>query len=235
MAEFKYLDEQGVVVIAGKINDVKSEISTIKTTLEGNAKADAELAEKVFASVEYVSEDKKIVFKNEKGEEKGSIDATDFIKDGMVEKVEIVGGELIITFNTDSEQEEIKLSLTDIFDADNYYTKEEVDEELKNKQHVGNYVEYTPFEYKGEQRKSIVLNERDTISSMGANIAMVSTYEGLDFPVVEIGGQKAALVLNSNEEPVKVEVTENGKRTQYEVLTANNFKAISEEYINSLF
>ena len=69
---------------------------------------------------------------------KAQIDTTDFIKDGMVDNVEIKeieqpGGEpykvLAITFNTDAGKEEIDIRLTDIFDPNNYYTKEEYDED----------------------------------------------------------------------------------------------------------
>jgi hypothetical protein len=56
-----------------------------------------------------------------------SVDATDFIKDGMVDNVVISGGSLVITFNTDSGKEAITIALTDIFDPANYYTKTDVD------------------------------------------------------------------------------------------------------------
>ena len=60
-----------------------------------------------------------------------SIDATDFIKDGMVNTVEIreVSGQtyLVVVFNTESGKEDIYILITEIFDASNYYTKNEVD------------------------------------------------------------------------------------------------------------
>lgn len=55
------------------------------------------------------------------------VDATAFIKDGMVDNVTISSGYLVITFNTDSGKEPISLALTDIFNASNYYTKAEID------------------------------------------------------------------------------------------------------------
>lgn len=58
------------------------------------------------------------------------IDATDFIKDGMVSSVKIVDGYLVIQFNTDAETEPITIKLSDIFNPDNYYTKEQVDEKV---------------------------------------------------------------------------------------------------------
>lgn len=54
-----------------------------------------------------------------------SIDATDFIKDGMVSEVKIENGNLVITFNSDSGKEDIAIPLTDIFNPENYYTKTE--------------------------------------------------------------------------------------------------------------
>ena len=54
-----------------------------------------------------------------------SIDATDFIKDGMVSEVKIENGNLVITFNSDSGKENIAIPLTDIFNPENYYTKTE--------------------------------------------------------------------------------------------------------------
>ena len=62
-----------------------------------------------------------------------SIDATDFVKDGMVESVTLDGTVLTITFNTESGKESISVDFKDIFDEDAYYTKEEVDNLLADK------------------------------------------------------------------------------------------------------
>ena len=69
------------------------------------------------------------------------LDATPFIKDGMVDSVEIkdveISGQmvtcLVIIFNTDAGKEEIDIPLSDIFDLSNYYTKAETDDLLSNK------------------------------------------------------------------------------------------------------
>lgn len=55
------------------------------------------------------------------------IDARAFIKDGMVDSVVIEDGYLVITFNTDSGKEPISISLIDIFNPANYYTKTDID------------------------------------------------------------------------------------------------------------
>lgn len=164
-----------------------------------------------FDSVEYDSEEKKIVFKN--GDEtKGEIDATDFIKDGIVDTVEIEDGKLIITFNTDSEKEAIELEIKDIFDADNYLTKDEIADEYQPK---GDYVEYTKFD---GTRKTIQLENRDSISGKikaggGANLIMLSAYDGLDFDVTEVGSTQTALVLNTCEGVVKIEGADHTQKT----------------------
>ena len=79
-----------------------------------------------FDGADYNSNTKRINFKHG-NTVKTYIDATDFIKDGMVSNVEIVGNNLVITFNSDSGHETITIPLTDIFNPNNYYTKTEVD------------------------------------------------------------------------------------------------------------
>ena len=82
----------------------------------------------------YDSNTKKIYLKNGNAT-MSEIDATDFIKDGMVNDVvvdEPVSGSnsgvtcLIVTFNTDAGKEDIEIPLSEMFDSELYYTKEEV-------------------------------------------------------------------------------------------------------------
>lgn len=62
-------------------------------------------------------------------------DASPFLIDGMVQNVEIkdvtISGEsvtcLVISFNTDAGKQDINVPISDIFNANNYYTKTEVD------------------------------------------------------------------------------------------------------------
>jgi len=81
-----------------------------------------------FGEVEYDSDSKRINFyaTSAKTSVIDYIDATDFIKDGMVDNVTISGSNLVITFNTDAGKEDISLSLTDIFNPDNYFTRDEL-------------------------------------------------------------------------------------------------------------
>lgn len=64
---------------------------------------------------------------NSAGTVVSTIDATPFIKDGMVSSVGVGNGYLVITFNTDAGKQPITIPLTDIFNPNLYYTKQEVD------------------------------------------------------------------------------------------------------------
>jgi hypothetical protein len=95
-----------------------------------NAKLDASDVEGFFGAVAYDSQTKRINFYNTsvQGDVLGYVDATDFIKDGMVSNVEIkdVTGKgtcIVITFNSDAGKQAIEIPISQIFDASNYYTK----------------------------------------------------------------------------------------------------------------
>lgn len=85
--------------------------------LEDNVNELQEKSESAFCQVEYDSSQKKIFFRNYDGENVGELDAKPFIQDGMVDSVEYdeETKELVIVFNTDSGKEEIRVSLTDLF------------------------------------------------------------------------------------------------------------------------
>ena len=82
--------------------------------------------EDYFDGAEYDSNTRRINFKNG-NTIKAYIDANAFIKDGMVENVEISNGNLVITFNTDAGKQPISIPLTDIFNPANYYDKTTAD------------------------------------------------------------------------------------------------------------
>lgn len=82
---------------------------------------------KFAASIAYYKATTAIQLKNEDGEVISSMDASDFIVDGMIESVEVIAGNLVIRFNTDAGKEDITIPISDIFDASNYYTTNEVD------------------------------------------------------------------------------------------------------------
>ena len=68
-----------------------------------------------------------------------SYDASPFLIDGMVSNVEIkdveISGEtvtcLVISFNTDAGKQDINIPISQIFDASNYYTKDETDNQIE--------------------------------------------------------------------------------------------------------
>lgn len=106
----------------------------------------------VFADVAYDSNSKQINFYG-KGDTShtnviGSISAADFIKDGMISNVEIKDVDLsgtsttclVITFNTESNKEDINIPISKIFNATNYYTKTDID----GKGYITSYTETDP-------------------------------------------------------------------------------------------
>lgn len=113
---------------------------TVSDKSAWNAKLDAADVEGFFGAVNYDKESKRINFYNTStgGTVLGYVDATDFIKDGMVSNVEIKevaekGVCLVITFNSDSGKQAIEIPISQIFNASNYYTKDEVNAELAKK------------------------------------------------------------------------------------------------------
>ena len=85
------------------------------------------------SSLYYDSEAKQIELKNTSDAVISSIDATAFIKDGMLDSVTVSGGNLNFVFNTDAGKETISIPLSDFFDASVYYTKAEIDGSFLNK------------------------------------------------------------------------------------------------------
>lgn len=81
----------------------------------------------VGSQIAYDSSNKTISLKDASGNVLGTpIDATDFIKDGMVSDVSVYDSNLVISFNTDAGKEDISIPLSHIFDSSNYYTKSDI-------------------------------------------------------------------------------------------------------------
>ena len=90
----------------------------------------------LFATAEYDSNSKRINFKNSSGTVISYIDATAFVKDGMIDSVSIGNGAaggpnagvscLLIDFNTDSGKTDIEIPLSQIFDPSNYLTATQI-------------------------------------------------------------------------------------------------------------
>ena len=94
--------------------------------------ADKADSEDVINNASYDSANHLILFKNDETT-LFSLDAAAFVKDGMIDTVEITGGNLVITFNTDAGKQDISIPLTDIFDPANYYNKTATDALLADK------------------------------------------------------------------------------------------------------
>lgn len=129
--------------VQNRIADVDAEEERAKAAEETlgdlidavDEKVDQEVADRkaeAVADVKYDESGKTIDFYNKNEVKIASINATEFIKDGMIDSVtlETTGGTtyLVIVWNTASGKEETRIDIGDIFDADNYYTKEEVDD-----------------------------------------------------------------------------------------------------------
>lgn len=101
-----------------------------------NAKLDAADVEGLFGYSEYDQETHRINFKNTStGSVISYIDASPFIVDGMVKNVEIKDVTieeksvkcLVISFNTDAGKQDINIPISQVFDANNLYTKAQTD------------------------------------------------------------------------------------------------------------
>ena len=107
--------------------------------LSKNDYSDAEkqkVAASVFAildSTQYNSVTREVHFLNRNGDTIASMDATPFVKDGYLSNVVASEGFLSFIFNSDSEKSPISISLSDLMDYTNIYTKSEVDSELSEK------------------------------------------------------------------------------------------------------
>jgi len=119
---------------------------TIAKVITDNEQTTAAAYNAKVGFAEYNSTDKKIYFYKDstnKTTALAEIDTSDFIKDGMVSNVEINNGNLVITFNTDSNKEDISLPLTSIFNPSNYYTKNDVDTALSGKADASTVTSHT--------------------------------------------------------------------------------------------
>lgn len=170
--------------------DVQSAIS---------GKADTSAITSLFGAVDYDSSTKHINFYHESttGSVLAYIDATDFVKDGFLESVDIedktISGEtvpcLVFKWNTDAGIQETDIPLTDLFDPSNYYNKTEVDNAISAA--TSGKVDTTTFNtYSGSvdtalQGKQATLVSGTNIKTVGntsvlgsGNIALMTAHVG---------------------------------------------------------
>lgn len=177
-----------------------------------NSKLDAADVEGFFGAVNYDSTSKRINFYNTStgGTVLGYVDATDFIKDGMVSNVEIkeVTGKgtcLVITFNSDSGKQAIEIPISQIFDASNYYTKSEVDAELAKKANTA--TTYTKSEV--DTALAAKANTADTYTKTATDNKIADyTYDKdtIDSKIAESGTFDPTLYYKKSETYSKTEV-----------------------------
>lgn len=102
-----------------------------------------------------------------------SFDASPFIVDGMIEdvRIETLSGTtyLVIDFNTASGKEDIYIPLTDIFNPDNYYTKNEVDAALSGKADTSAVTADIAAAVSGKADTSAVTAVNDVLTAHTAN------------------------------------------------------------------
>lgn len=135
-------NDSGFITVSSlptKVSDLRNDSGFI-TASDGSITNKALASEAVYSGT-YDSSSKKILLKNKANTTLAEIDATAFIKDGMVSQVEVSNGNLVITFSTDAGKNPISVPISDIFDANNYYTKTEADSTfLTSHQSLSNYV-----------------------------------------------------------------------------------------------
>ena len=160
------------------------------------------------SNAQYNKTDKKIYFYSGATTESpvSNIDATDFIKDGMVSNVEIKdvtnsGSCLVITFNADAGKQDITIPVTKIFNPANYYLKSEtsgkteLDTAFGLKANTTNLTTHT-----GDSTIHITSDERTkwnnaaTSSHTHANKSVLDTITGIDKELSETSNN---LVVNS--------------------------------------
>ena len=204
---------------SGKTNQSDFTAHTSNTTVHitaaertaWNAKADASAITEFFDGAVYDSNTKRINFKHG-NTVKAYIDATDFVKDGMVSNVEIktiTSGSsqvevLAITFNSDSGKEEIDIPIADIFDASNYYTKTETDNKISQatsgKADSSDVYTKTQTDNKIDTELSAFTYDKETID---AKVASGGTFDPTNYYTKSdtdtlLSGKQATLVNQTN-------------------------------------
>ena len=153
-----------------KVSDLTNDSEFI-TASDDSIKNKALASEAVYSGT-YDSNSKKILLKNKANTTLAEIDAKAFIKDGMVSQVEVSNGNLVITFNTDAGKNPISVPISDIFDANNYYTKTEANSMfLTSHQSLSNYVTLsTDQDITGNKTFSGSLSSNSDVGSSSSGI-----------------------------------------------------------------
>lgn len=109
------------------INAPAETFDAIGNTLTNEMNEELSDTSNLGSSLFYDPNTKQIELRNTNGEVISGIDATAFIKDGMLDSVTVSGGNLNFVFNTDAGKEAISIPMSSFFDASAYYTKAQID------------------------------------------------------------------------------------------------------------
>ena len=196
------------------------------------------------ASAAYISSAKTIEFYNSNDTVLSTIDATAFIKDGMVDNVVISGSNLIISFNTDAGKEDIIIPLTDIFDPSNYYTKQDIDDKnyttsaaTKTQIESYNYITSADVKTQVEEYNYITANDIPTSNTAFTNdagyITSAATEDFVTSAEVKTQIESYNYITASDLPDVSDFVTSADVKTQveeYNYITSADAKTQIEEY-----
>lgn len=113
------IDSTGNVKLSTGANGLKASYEDFATGIDATDQVLTANATKLKANLglQYDSEAKQIKLTGKSNAVIATIDATDFIKDGMVQSVELEGNNLVITFNTDAGAEPISVDLSKFLDV----------------------------------------------------------------------------------------------------------------------
>ena len=113
------IDSTGNVKLSTGANGLKASYEDFATGIDATDQVLTANATKLKANLglQYDSGTKQIKLTGKSNAVIATIDATDFIKDGMVQSVELEGNNLVITFNTDAGTEPISVDLSKFLDV----------------------------------------------------------------------------------------------------------------------
>lgn len=124
------------------------------------------------------------------------VDATDFIKDGMVSNVEISEGNLVITFNSDAGKQPISIPLTSIFDPANYYTTAQTQSYVEGYTYDKDTIDQKVAEG-GTFDPTLYYDKTATDALLAAKADTATTYTKTEVDTA-LGGKQATLVSGTN-------------------------------------
>lgn len=227
------------------LNDRKADTSALTAHIGDNVKhITAEERTKwngKISNAEYNGTEKKIYFYSGATKENpvSTIDATNFIKDGMVKQVEIKevessGSCLVITFNADAGNEVITIPVSKIFDSGKYYSKTETSGATELNTAFNSKANKTDLDtHISDKIKHITADERtkwnnaDTNSHTHGNKAILDTITAID---TELSATSNNLVVNS---AITKVIVENEKVVSAALNDLNDRKLDASAYTQS--